>query len=351
LSDSYPTTAAIIQERTNRSLQLALFVTAVAWSISSTLLSASSAQGIADRLNIDIARPLIRSLFLIFLLAVGFSLLQTIARRPTSARFVLGLPKRPTAFREWLIGAALGWGMVVLAVLPLALTARMHVSFFVNSQTLRLMFFNLAAVAVGSLAEEVIFRGYPFRRLIEVTGPVAATIVMSSLFGLTRYVQNGATRTGILIAFLSGIVFSLAWLRTHGLWLAWGMRFAWIASMGVLFGLPVAGVLDYATLLQSTTNGHSWLTGGDYGPEGATVTVIALLIGLIVIVRVTRDYAWDYTHPAIVPGGYPMDVPPPPAHTAMEQAQQNRPPALVQILPTTPQSRSSNQSIDTESES
>jgi membrane protease YdiL (CAAX protease family) len=336
--------STITQHRTGKTLHLALFGTAMAWSVSSWLLSASSARGITNRLNMDAAQPLLASVFFLFLLAVGFSLLQTIARRPASARSVLGLPKRPTAGREWLLGAAIGWGMVVLAVLPMALTGSLHVDFWTEPRALRLIFINLAAIAAFSLAEEVVFRGYPFRLLIQAIGPVGASFGMCLLFGLARALQHGATRTGIFIAMLAGIVFSVAWLRTHGLWLAWGMRFAWIASMGILFGLPVAGSVDYSTLIQTTVAGRTGLTGGDYGPEGALLTAVALLIGLVVLVRSTRDYAWNYTHAPIVPGGYPMDIAPPAAHTAMEEAQQARAPELVQILPTTPQTRS----VDTE---
>jgi membrane protease YdiL (CAAX protease family) len=332
--------STITQARTTRTLQLALFCTSIAWALSSSLLSASSARGLTNRFNVDAALPLLSSLFLLFLLYVGFSLLQMIARKPSSARSVFGLPKRPTAGREWLLGAAIGWGMVVLAVLPMALTGKLHVGFWTDPRAFRLIAVNLAAIAAGSLAEEVIFRGYPFRCLIEAIGPVAATFGMSLLFGLARALQNGATRTGIFLAMLTGVVFSVAWFRTHGLWLAWGMRFAWTASMGVLFGLPVAGSVDYSTLIQTTATGRTWLTGGEYGPDAAAFTAVALLIGLIVLVRTTRDYAWDYTHAHIVPGGFPMDVPPPAAHTAMEQSQQARVPELVQILPTTPQSRS-----------
>jgi membrane protease YdiL (CAAX protease family) len=336
------------QRRTTKTLQLALFATAIAWSISSSLLSASSARGITNRFNIDAATLLLASLFFVFLLAVGFSLLQTISRRPASARFVLGLPKRPTASREWLTGAAIGWGMVVLAVVPMALTGSLHTAFWTEPRAFRLLVLNLAAIAAGSLAEEIVFRGYPFRCLIEAIGPVGATFGMSLLFGLARALQDGATRTGIVIAMLTGVVFSIAWLRTHGLWLGWGMHFAWSASMGVLFGLPVHGMLDYSTVIQATASGRAWLSGGDYGPEGAILTSFALLIGLASIIRSTRDYAWHYTHPVIAPGGYPMDVAPPPAHTAMEQAQQSRPPTLVQILPTTPQNMTQSRSVDTE---
>jgi hypothetical protein len=110
--------------------------------------------------------------------------------------------------------------------------------------------------------------------------------------------------------------------------------------MGILFGLPVSGTTDNSTIIQTTTIGSSWLTGDDYGPEASIVLLLALIVGLIVLVRVTRDYAWSYTHPPIVPGGYPMDVAPPPAHAAMEQAAQAREPSLIQILPATPQGRS-----------
>jgi hypothetical protein len=61
-----------------------------------------------------------------------------------------------------------------------------------------------------------------------------------------------------------------------------------------------------------------------------------------VLVRVTGDYAWEYTHPPIVAGGYDVTVAPPAAHLAMEQAAQTAPaPAgLVQIQPLTPQGAS-----------
>jgi membrane protease YdiL (CAAX protease family) len=337
---SYASDSTTTHQRTGRTLQLARFAAAIAWAVSSRLLSSSSAQGITNRLNLEAWRPLLSALFLLFLLAVGFLLLDTIGRRPGSFRSVLGLPRRSTSGREWSIGAALGWGMVVLALLPMALAGSLHVSFWTGPGTLRLLVIRLLTLAAETLAVEVIFRGYPFRCLIEAIGPVSATLGMSVLFALAEAAINGTSVSGFAIAVLMGVVFSVAWLRTHGLWLAWGMHFAWAASMGVLFGLPVSGNVDSSILIQTIATGRRWLTGGRYGPEAAWVTVVALFAGLIVLVRVTRDYAWNYTHPPIVAGGYPMEAQPPAAHTAMEQSQQSRPAALVQILPSAPQGRS-----------
>ena len=333
-----------ISRRSERTLQLALFVTSVAWFLAADTVAAHAARGLSERFALHAARPLLTSIFLLFLLAVGFSILQAIAKRPSSLREVLGLPKRPTARREWELGAALGWGLVVLAVLPTAVLGTLHIYLWTQPRAFSLLLLNLVTLAVAALAEEVAFRGYPFRRLIEAVGPVAATIGMSFLFGLGHALNPGATWTSTLVTMLAGLLLSVAWLRTRGLWLGWGFHFAWNASMGILFGLPISGITDFASIVQTRSFGQLWVTGGDYGPEGASFTAIVLLIGIAILARITRDYAWHYTYVPIVAAGYPMEAPPPAAHVAMEEmAQQTRPaPAvtLVQILPSTPQTRS-----------
>ena len=330
--------------RSERTLQLALFVTSAAWFLAADTVAAHAARGLSHRFALDAARPLLDWAFLLFLLSVGFSILQAIAKRRSSLREVLGLPKRPTAGREWMLGAALGWGLVVLAVLPMAVAGTLHVHFWTQPRAFGLLLLNLLTLAVAALAEEVAFRGYSYRRLIEAIGPIAATILMSLLFGLGHVLNPGATWASTLVTILAGVLLSVAWLRTHGLWLGWGLHFAWNASMGILFGLPISGINDFSSIIQTRAFGRPWLTGGDYGPEGAGITVIVLLIGIVVLVRVTRDYAWHYTYVPIVAAGHPMEPAPPAAHVAMEQmAQQTSPTApvsLVQILPSTPQTRS-----------
>jgi len=334
--------------RSERTLQLALFVTSAAWFLAADTVAAHAARGLSERFALDAARPLLTWAFLLFLLAVGFSILQAIAKRRSSLREVLGLPKRPTAGREWKLGAALGWGLVVLAVIPMAVAGTLHVQFWTQPRAFGLLLLNLLTLAVAAVAEEVAFRGYSYRRLLEAIGPIAATTLMSLLFGLGHVLNPGATWASTLVTILAGVLLSVAWLRTHGLWLGWGLHFAWNASMSILFGLPISGINDFSSIVQTRAFGRPWLTGGDYGPEGAGITVIVLLIGIVVLVRVTRDYAWHYTYVPIVAAGYPMEPPPPAAHVAAMQqqeqmAQQTGPAApvtLVQILPSTPQTRS-----------
>jgi len=322
----------------DRPLQFSLFLLSAVWLFVSQSLAGRAALGLSVRFNLSDERNLLTVIFLLFLLAIGFSFLQMIAHRDSSLRAALGLPQRATAAREWSTGAAIGWGLVVLAVLPMALAGTLHVEFWTAPRAFWLALLNLATLAVAALAEEVAFRGYPFRRLIELIGPVKATILMSIFFGALHMFNPAATWISVLITMFAGILLSIAWLRTHGLWLSWGLHFGWNASMGILFGLPVSGIIDFSSLVQTRAIGRSWLTGGNYGPEGAFFTIIVLAIGVVVLVRVTRDYEWEYTHRPIIAGGYPVDVAPPAAHTAMEQ--EAKPPALVQILPVEPPTRS-----------
>lgn len=333
--DSTPST------RSDRPLQIALFITSAAWFFASQALAGRAAMGLSVRFNLSDERPLLGVLFLLFLLSIGFVFLQLIAHQSSSLREALGLPHRATAGQEWGRGVAIGWGLVVLAVLPMALGGTLHIIFWTAPRAFWLVVLNLAMLAVSALVEEVAFRGYPFRRLIEIVGPTWATILMSTFFGVLHAFNPDATWISVLITIFAGVLLSIAWLRTHGLWLGWGLHFGWNASMGILFGLPVSGIVDFSTVVQTRAIGRTWLTGGDYGPEAAFFTLLVLACGIVVVVLATRDYSWKYTRKPIVAAGYAVDVAPPAAHTAMEQ--EPKPAPLVQILPTTPQERSANE--------
>lgn len=325
-------------------MRLALFGASLAWFAASQSIAGSASRGLARRFALADEQTLITTILMLFLLTVGFSVLQSISGQRGTLRDVLGLPKRATAAAEWATGAAIGWGILLLAVLPMAIAGTLRPGFWTEPRAFWLLAINLLTLAVAALVEEVAFRGYPYRRLIEVIGPTKATISLAILFGLLHALNPQATWSSVLITMLAGILLSLGWLRTHALWLSWGLHFAWNASMGIVFGLPVSGIDRFASVVQTRAIGRHWLTGGVYGPEGAPFTAIAILIGIALLVRLTRDYAWDYTRAPIIAAGYPVDVAPPAAHTAMEaseqQAQTTRPPTLVQILPVTSQTRS-----------
>jgi hypothetical protein len=316
-----------------RSLHLALFVTGVLWLLAAHAIALRAADGIATRFNIAAAENLIGDLFLLFLLLVGFTTLNWIGARQGSVRQANALPRRPTVVQEWSRGAFIGWAAMLVAVLPMMLLGSLHPQFSWSASAFGAILLSLVSLAVAALANEVAFRGFLFRRLIDAVGPTAATLLLSGLYALLGSLRPNATGLSFLITIIAGILFSLAYLRTRALWLGWGLHFAWAAATAVLFGLPVGGMVSYGSIVQTAVSGPTWFTGGAYGPEAAFFTGIVLLVAMAVVYRVTRDYAWNYTQPLIIPAGYPMDIPPPAAHTAMEQETAAKAPTLIQIAP------------------
>ncbi len=318
-----------------RLFHLALFVSGVLWIIAAGSIAARAAQSIADRLYIPSFDELLQQVFFVVLLLWGLAAIRRIATRTGTLRSTNALPSRPTASQEWQRGAALGWGMLLVALLPMMLTGTLHPEFSFALPNWGLTLISIATIAVATLALELIFRGFLFARLIEAVGPGTATVFLSLAYAILSGQRPNATGLSILVTFALGILYSMAYLRTRALWLGWGLHFAWNASMAVLFGLPIAGYTTYSNLLFTSVTGPERLTGGAYGPEGAFLTLFVVLAALFVLHRITRTYAWEYTHTPIVAAGYPMDIAPPPAHTAMETAAAATPKSLVQILGTT----------------
>ena len=118
----------------------------------------------------------------------------------------------------------------------------------------------------------------------------------------------GANRASFLVTVFCSWLLSVAYLRTRALWVCWGWHFAWNASMCVLFGLPVSGITQFSPVIQSNTVGPMWMTGGDYGPEASAVTAIVILLGIFVVYRSTRKFAYLHTQPVIVAAGIPIDL-------------------------------------------
>jgi membrane protease YdiL (CAAX protease family) len=305
----------------------------MAWFYVSLTVASQSARGLTVALGIGEYAPLLSAVFLLFLMILGFMAISWMGPRQVDLRELLALPNRPGWQREWAVGAAVGWGIVIVAVLPMALAADLWPQFWITGRSLWLTLAASVTIAIGTFAQEFVFRGYPFRQLIKCVGPTWAAVILSVLFALAHPSSAGSQALGFLGSMLLGLLLSLAYLRTRALWLPWGLHFAWSASMGIFFGLPVQGRTAFSTLVEMRTGGPVWLTGGPYGPAGSLWMVLVLLAGMAVLIRVTRDYAWHYTHPPIVAAGYPMEPKVPAAHAAMEQEMAARTGDLVQIQP------------------
>ena len=296
--------------RSSRLRSFCLFVVALIYAFLARLVAAHAANGLSGGDWFDIVYHLV----LLFLLLIGFRALSRMYRRvpaeavaPNTSGGASGLVRRPGILREFGVGLAAGWGLLLLVVLPSVFIGGLMITIFSAPHQWLLLLVDGVVLLLMALTAEVIFRGYPFHRLIEAIGPSLATLFISLLFAVVYYTPD-TPRAGVIATFLLSWILCLGYLRTRALWLPWGLHFGWIAATALLFGLPIRGSMRFSPVLQSSAAGPDGLTGGFYGPEGSVFAMFVLLFGLWLVMRVTREYAHLYAHPPIVAGGIPVDV-------------------------------------------
>ena len=211
--------------------------------------------------------------------------------------FVLdGIPSRPLTHmglgfdrawgRELRHGILIGSGLIAACVAAIALWGKISFAVEVwpgSEGMLVVTAGQIWIIATAALAEESVFRGYPFQRLCDSIGGGGASLVLSLAFGMAHLANPQSSRSGFINTVLIGILFSLVYLRTRSLWICWGIHFAWNFVLGFVLGLPVSGMTQFAAWIKGDARGPYWLTGGAYGIEASFVCTLVCLaaIGLI----------------------------------------------------------------------
>lgn len=224
-----------------------------------------------------------RALWTLLLVGIFFWLLTVGDHIEEHRLAAQGLPRTKGWLKHFVIGAFIGFILTVAAVAPIHFWGHFRTQ---NMMTVHLIP-NLGAVLLmllfGSLAEELVFRGYPFQHLEQGIGGGWAIVVFSALYGILHLINPGAGVWGIANTILIGILLSIAYLRTRALWLPWGIHFGWNTTLGLLFGLPVSGFRFFTLIRYTDAYGPKWVTGGHYGVEASVPAMITILIGILIV--------------------------------------------------------------------
>jgi uncharacterized protein len=194
-----------------------------------------------------------------------------------------GLPRAKGWLKQFLLGAVLGCIFTVLAVAPIYFLGHFRAKDLMTWHLVPNLVAVILTLLCGALAEELMFRGYPFQHLEQAIGASSAVLVFSGIYGLLHLLNPGAGPWGVGNTVLIGILLTIAYLRTRALWLPWGIHFGWNATLGLVLGLPVSGFRFFNLWIYTQAYGPKWLTGDHYGVEGAATGTVAILIGILVV--------------------------------------------------------------------
>lgn len=151
-----------------------------------------------------------------------------------------------------------------------------------------------AGLLAAALSEELIFRGYPLRRLADGIGALPAMLLVTLGFALAHAGNPNVSKLALLNIFLAGVWLSFAFFSTGGMLFAWGAHFGWNAALAIAFDAPVSGYKFQVPMVEYTPGRHVWVDGGPFGPEGGIVTTIVLVAGTLAVIgkRVKQPRTW-----------------------------------------------------------
>ncbi len=127
--------------------------------------------------------------------------------------------------------------------------------------------------------EEVCYRGFPLRAMLETMRPDRAIGVTALLFTFAHGGNPGTTRLALINVLVAGLWLGVARYKRGNLWLATGLHVGWNLATTWLWGAPVSGFdkLFSGTVCAMTLTGPGWLSGGQFGPEGSVICTVVLL--------------------------------------------------------------------------
>jgi len=307
------------------------FVLAIFFFFLSRLMARHGAHGLVG----EDWSPLVEQAMLVFLLLFGYAGFGFTFNRQLDPVSQQGLRLRAGWFSEAALGAAFGWGIALVCVLPVVVFGAVFVHLSFSLPSFGWLLADAAYFALGTLAIQIAFRGYPFQCAITAIGEFPAALMLSALYGILNAWLPNAPKASMAVNIAMSLLLSMAYLRTRALWLPWGLQFGWVASRALLFGLPVNGVSSHSPIIQGDTVAAIGLTGGDFGLDGSWLALIVILLAMPFVYRATRELSFVHNAPVLEPGGIPVDLDAA-ARSQHEAATRSDVPEikpLVQILP------------------
>jgi membrane protease YdiL (CAAX protease family) len=193
---------------------------------------------------------------------------QLLRREPLTA-VVCRLDRR--WIRELLLGGLIGSLLMLLPALILLVSGR--VEWQLNPAGSSLLWGGALPLLSAAVAEELLFRGFVFQRLIAGLGPWPAQGIVAGFFLLTHLdnpgLSGGVAHVAGANLVLASILFGVTWLRTRSLAMPIGLHFMANFMQGSVLGFAVSGQQQPRWLVPAITAGPEWLTGGPFGLEGS----------------------------------------------------------------------------------
>jgi membrane protease YdiL (CAAX protease family) len=190
-------------------------------------------------------------------------------------------------FKDLCLGSLVGSAVMLVPALILYIFG--WVDWQMNPVSLSTILRITLLFAGVAFAEEMLFRGFVFQRLIAGLGQWPAQLLMAGLFLLTHLANPGMTGTlktlALINIFLASILFGVAFMRTKSLAMPLGLHFLANMIQGGILGFGVSGTDQLGLMRPVFAEVPDWLTGGQIGLEASIPGFLVVLVTLILFCK------------------------------------------------------------------
>lgn len=189
--------------------------------------------------------------------------------------------------KEFGLGGLIGSALMLFPALIMWTLGWVH--WQLNSIGLPTLVSTMVFFAAIAVAEELLFRGFVFQRLIAGLGQLPAQLILAGYFLLTHLNNPGMTGDVKILAginiFLASILFGLAFVRTKSLAMPLGLHFMANLMQGGILGFGVSGTDQSGLLKPILAEIPLWLTGGQFGLEASLPGLIFVVGALMLLYK------------------------------------------------------------------
>lgn len=139
-------------------------------------------------------------------------------------------------------------------------------------------FLTMLVFLIVSVSEEMLFRGYVLRNLMESMNKYLALLLSALLFTLMHAANPNLSLIGNINLFLAGIFLGLPYLYTKNLMFPIALHFSWNFFQSI-FGFNVSGLDSYSMFTFQITEKNIW-NGGDFGFEGSILAIFLQMVSI-----------------------------------------------------------------------
>ena len=132
-----------------------------------------------------------------------------------------------------------------------------------------------------SLFEEIIFRGYMLKNLLQSFNPMLSLFISSLIFCVIHGSNPNVNFLGLLNIFLAGYFLGISYVYTKNLWFPLALHFSWNFFQS-MFGFNVSG-LDSYSIIQFSIPQNTIINGGEFGFESSLLSIFILITGSWII--------------------------------------------------------------------